>query len=512
MDAAVATAYALAVTHPSAGNVGGGGFMLVAMRGEPTVAVDFRERAPLATNIAHFNAMLAGGAMGPAASAVPGSVAGLNLAEQRWGRLGLAAVLTPAIELARDGHDVGARSAAALASSWPVLRRDRHARRIFGRRGRPLRFGDRLVQRDLARTLERIARTGDAGFYTGPTARAIVRAMGESGRIRLRDLREYRAVTREPLRFDYRGYDFATAPPPSSGGLAVAQVLQALERLRAHELAPGSIDEHHLFVEVSKRARAQRRLELLDPDDPDAPSSETLMTRLSAGALLALSPELDPTRATPTLALIHSALDGAEAEVEHTTHLSVVDAEGNAVSLTTTLSGGFGARYVVPGAGIVMNNALAGFGGTGTNRPKPGRRIPSSMAPTLVADESGVVAVLGSPGGDTIPSTVVQVARHLIDHAYTIDRAVEAPRVHHRFIPDEVRLETERPLDTSVLEGLGARGHLLRPHDHALGAANAIVIVRGVAYGHADFREGGLASGLANAPIRVVRATDPPAP
>jgi gamma-glutamyltranspeptidase / glutathione hydrolase len=511
IDAAVATAYALAVTHPSAGNVGGGGFMLVAANGQPVVAFDFRERAPAGLSSARLGALLANGALGPGASGVPGSVAGLNLAQRRFGRLSLAQVMAPAIALARKGYRLAAREALTISWAWSSLQQDPEARRIFGTPSGPLRAGARLVQRDLAVTLERIARGGDAGFYEGPTARAIVAAMGETGLIRKRDLKDYRAVPRDPLEFVYRGHAFATMPPPSSGGVALAQTLVALESLGAHRLQAGSADELHLFVEVSKRAQARRRFELVDPDAPGALSPEALAAWLLPEALLTRSPAVDPTRATPA-ALIHALYGAAERELEHTTHLSAVDADGNAVSCTTTLSGGFGARYVVPGTGIVMNNSLAAFSNVGLNVPKGGRRSLSSMAPTLVFDEGHVSAVLGSPGGDSIPSTIVQVARLLFDHGFTIDRAIEAPRIHHGFVPDEVRVESERPPQAAALVELAARGHVIRRKPAAIGDANDLIVVDGIAYGHADTREGGLALGLNHPPReKAARKAEPEA-
>jgi gamma-glutamyltranspeptidase/glutathione hydrolase len=420
-------------------------------------------------------------------------VAGLNLAQQSFGRLALERVLEPAIELARSGHALGARQALTLRWAWPTLRRDREARRIFGSARGPLRAGDHLVQPELAITLERIARDGDAGFYSGPSAAALAAATPKPGGIDERDLSEYRAILREPLQLDYRGYQVSTMPPPSSGGVALTQMLASLEQLAAHELQQGSVQELHLFIELSKRAQAWRRFELVDPESaPDAMSAAGLAPRLGGLALLGRGPAMDPTRATPSRA-ISPLYPDAERELEHTTHLSVIDAEGNAVTCTTTLSAGFGAGYVAAGTGVVMNDSLAAFGRVGLNLPRAGRRMLSSMTPTLMSKDGAVVALLGSPGGDTIPSTIAQVLRHLVDHGMTIDQAVEAPRLHHGFIPDELRLESSRPLPAPVLAELRARGHTLRPYAAPMGAAHNIISVAGVAYGHADSREGGLA-------------------
>jgi gamma-glutamyltranspeptidase/glutathione hydrolase len=228
-------------------------------------------------------------------------------------------------------------------------------------------------------------------------------------------------------------------------------------------------------------------------------SAAGMSDRLTPFGFLGSAPPVDPERATPA-ALVHPLYGAAERELEHTTHLSVVDGQGNAVSCTTTLSAGFGARYVAAGTGVVMNNSLAAFGKVGLNVPRPSRRMLSSMAPTLVMHEDRLTAVVGSPGGDTIPSTVVQVLRHLLDHGMSIDVAVEAPRIHHGFVPDELRLERDRPLSPAVLAGLEARGHRLRARAVAIGHANSILVVDGIAYGHADSREGGLALGPKSAP------------
>ena len=238
VDAAVAVAYALAVTHPSAGNIGGGGFMLVRPRGGPTVAIDFREVAPAALTRPKFDAMIKAGAWGPAAVGVPGSVAGLNLARDRFGKLPLGTLLLPAIELARRGHRIGARQAAVLSWSWPALGKDPAARAMFGEADgkHPLGEGSLLKRADLATTLERIAREGDAGFYRGATAKALVKALAKGGLVTLDDLAGYRAAVREPIRFSYRGLTIETMPPPSAGGVALAQTLLMLEQLGAHRL------------------------------------------------------------------------------------------------------------------------------------------------------------------------------------------------------------------------------------------------------------------------------------
>lgn len=496
VDAAVAVGYALAVTHPSAGNLGGGGFLLVHPADGRTLALDFRERAPAKLTAENFRAMIARQARDPAASGIPGSVAGLNLAHQRFGKLPLAQVMAPAIALARDGHALGRRQALVLGWNWVFLREDPAARAQFGRGGRALRQGELLVQPDLAHTLTRIAEHGDAGFYQGETARLLAAAMGSRGLITEQDLRDYRAVFRDPLSFDYRGYRVDVMPPPSAGGVAVVQMLLALQELKAWESPVASPDNQHRFIEVARRAHAQRRFGVVDPDSAENWDEAAHRARwLAPRSLLDTPPVLSMTTATKSRD-VHPLYDAAVKELEHTTHFSVADAAGNVVSCTTTLSAGFGARYVAKGTGVVMNNSVAAFGTAGEDVPKPGRRMTSSMSPTLVFRGDEPVLVLGSPGGDTIPNTVVQVLRNVIDYGMTIDAAIDAPRIHHGFIPDTVGTERERPLPPAVVKELKRRGHQLHPRG-AIGDANDLLLSGGVAWGFADLREGGLAAGPA---------------
>lgn len=502
VDAAVAVAYALAVTHPSAGNIGGGGFMLVKVGAEPTVAVDFRERAPAAITRDQFDAMIRRKATGPESVGVPGSVAGMNLAHRKWGRLPLKDVMAPAIELARRGHRIGKRQAQTLQWSWPQLRRDRAAREIFGAGDKPKPEGAQLVQSDLARTLERIAAQGDAGFYAGETAAAVARAMKRGGYITESDLASYRAIERAPLSGSYRGLRVEVAPPPSAGGVAILQMLGLLERLDAHRAEAGSAGELHLLVESARRAHATRRFDVVEPESvPGYDLAKKRAEWLDIDRLIAREPRIDRARATPS-GDVHPLFAAAMKELEHatTTHFSVVDADGNTVSCTTTLSAGFGAKFVVAGTGVVMNNSLAAFGTAGADQVSPGRRMTSSMAPTLVFRGNDLMLVLGTPGGDTIPNTVVQVLRHLVDHQMTLDLAIDAPRVHHGFAPDEIRYERARPVDKAVRKELAAMGHTFSKKLLPIGDANNILLDGKVAWGYPDPREGGLALGPAPAP------------
>ena len=499
VDAAVAVAYALAVTHPSAGNLGGGGFMLVRPKGGTTSALDFRESAPLALTRARFDAMQRAGGMGPISVGVPGSVAGLELAHDRFGRLPRASVLAPAIALAR-GHTLGAHQAALLAGSFKALALDPAARAIFGKEKKPLSVGARLVQRDLAATLQRIADLGRDGFYTGPTASALTGLA--RGLITSADLAAYRAKWREPLRFDYRGLTVEVMPPPSAGGVAVTQMLLMLQALHADSLAHDSAAELHLFVESARRAQAERRFGVVDPDAlSPALDAQKRARWLDPNAWLGPSP-IDEERATPSASLRPPPGDGA-VESEHTTHFSVIDAEGMVVSCTTTLSASYGAKLVLPGAGVVLNNSVASFASSGENQPVGGRRTVSSMAPTLVLDGERPVLVLGTPGGDTIPNTIVQVLRHIVDHGESLSAAVDAPRLHHGFLPDLLRYEPRNAPRPEVLRELTRRGHKLKPGRGAIGDANEILVQDNLAWAYADPREFGLALAAKPAPTRL---------
>ncbi len=493
VDAAVAAGYALAVTHPSAGNLGGGGFMLIKKPGEPAVAIDFRERAPAALTLKAFNKMIEDKAIGPAASGVPGTVAGFNLAQRKYGKLSLTKVLAPAIKLARDGHRIGQREALTIGWNWHRLKRNAETRRVFGRSAtKPKRRGTRLRRPDLAKTLRLIAEHGDAGFYEGPVADRIAAAMKPDGLITKADLKNYQAKLRKPISLMYRGFQVEIMPPPSAGGVAVAAALSMLQAAEAYKHPRFSAEYLHTLIEVAKRAHAVRRFGVGDPDTSRTDTPERRSEWVNGKRWLAMQP-IDKTRATPAAELT-TLYKAVARESQNTTHLSVVDKNGLAVTLTTTLSAGFGAKYIVPGTGIVMNNTVAGFGGVGDNQPKPGRRITSSMSPTLVSRRHQPELLLGSPGGDTIANTVVQVLVNLIDFGMPLDRAVNAARVHHGYTPDAFRYERARPIPKPVIEALKKLGHEVSKKRIPIGDANNILIRDGRFYGVADQREGGLAA------------------
>lgn len=475
VDAAVATGFAMAVTYPRAGNIGGGGFMVIhsADRNED-VTIDYRETAPAATTAQIF--LGADGKPDPAKSrdtalgvGVPGTVAGLALALEKYGsgRFTLAQLLEPAITLARDGFAVSDDIADTLPGWHRRLARWPSSARIFSRPdGTPLGEGDRLVQSDLAETLSAIAAQGQRGFYEGPVADKLAKAVTDAGGIMTpADLKSYQAVIRTPVRGTYRGYDIVSMPLPSSGGVVLMETLNILEGFQLADLKQGSPASLHLLIEAMKRAYADRARYLGDPAFVDAPIAT--LTAKDYAAKLRASISVD--RATPSKELVAAA--AAPREGSNTTHFSVVDGGGNAVSNTYTLNFSYGVGLVADGTGVLLNNELDDFTaavgasnayglvGFEANLPGPGKRPLSSMSPTIVLKDGRPVLVTGSPGGSRIISTVLQVIVNVLDYRMDVAAAVAAPRLHHQWLPDEVRVESGFPGD--VLPELKAMGHLI---------------------------------------------------
>ncbi len=511
VDAAVATALALAVVHPSAGNVGGGGFLVYCDGQGLATTYDFRETAPAAATERMF--LDEHGAVrdtsnhrGLLAVGTPGTVAGLWLAHQRHGRLPWAALVQPAVDLARDGFPFSTGMSDwcdRLARTTDAL----HAasRAAFLEDGaRPLLPGSTLRQPDLAATLERIRDHGRDGFYKGETARLLAAFMREHGGIITEaDLAAYQPVEREPVRGTYRGYGVIGMGPPSSGGPALIEMLNMLERDDLANLQPGSAPYLHLLCEVMRRAYADRAQYLGDPAFNNAIPLGRLLDKAYAARLRAT---IDPLRATPSDSALFSAA-WLPHESEQTTHLSVVDATGGAVSLTYTLEETFGSGLVAPGTGFILNNEMGDFNavpgltnrlgtiGTAPNLVAPGKRMLSSMTPVILTRGGAPALVVGSPGGRTIINTVLQVVLNVVDHELDIRAAIEAPRIHHQWLPDVLQYEARgfAPEDRRELE---AMGHALRKRQ-VQGCAMGIMIDpgTGVRSGAADSRsvEGGVA-------------------
>jgi gamma-glutamyltranspeptidase / glutathione hydrolase len=503
VDAAVAVGFALAVTHPQAGNIGGGGFMLVhlAARNE-TIAIDYRETAPAA--MARDVFLDEKGEADPRKSrdsalgvGVPGTVAGLALAHQRYGsgRFTLAQLIVPAIKLAREGFAVDDELADTLPRVQPRLARWPSSAKIFLKSdGAPLGRGDRLVQHDLAASLETISGNPRA-FYEGPLAEKIVAGVRANGGIMTRDdLKGYRATERPAVRGNYRGYDIASMPPPSSGGVHLIQILNILEGFPLRDLGAGSDAALHLMLEAMKPAYADRAEFLGDPAFVKVPVAGLTSKRYAAE----LRNAIDPDRARPAQS-IRSGNPAAH-EGDNTTHYSVLDAQGNAVANTYTLNFSYGLGLVAEGTGILLNNELDDFAakpgapnayglvGGDANAPGPGKRPLSSMAPTIVFRDGRVALVTGTPGGSRIITTVLQVTLNVIDHQMNIAEAVAAPRIHHQWLPDQVF--AERGLSPDTLRLLEARGHKVVTTATS-GSANSILVTSEGLTGAADPRQRG---------------------
>ena len=502
VDAAVGTAFALAVTLPEAGNLGGGGYIVAFLADrKEVVTVDFREIAPRASSTRMY--LDSDGKLRPRhrsgawAAGVPGTVRGLALAHARWGKRPWAELVRPAARLAREGFPISGDLAGSLnrqlARTVPA-KRATTGRTEFGRLcdfpesvaafgkpdGSPWRAGDRLVQSDLAGTLDRIATTGPDDFYTGRTAQLIARYMGEHGGfITLDDLKSYEAKLRPPVHTTFRGHEVYSIGPSSSGGVVLCQMLNILERFDLKADGRDSPRTLHRVAEAMRRAYFTRATRLADPDFVSVPVAE-LTSKPYADQLARSIGE----RATPSAELAPFPI--LDAEADHTTHFSTLDEAGNAVALTYTLEESYGAKCVVAGAGFLLNNEMGDFnlvpdrtdtrGGIGTppNRIEPRKRMLSSQTPTLVLKDHRVQVVTGSPGGRTIPNTTLWVVLNLVEFGLDPRTAVDAPRSHHQWFPDVLTLEG-RDWPKATLDALAAKGHHVRTIEHQ-GNANTIVV------------------------------------
>jgi gamma-glutamyltranspeptidase/glutathione hydrolase len=488
VDAAVAVGFALAVTYPRAGNIGGGGFMVLHLaRGNRDVAIDYRETAPAAATKTMFlddqgNPDPAKSRDSGLAIGVPGTVAGLALAHRKYGsgRFALAALIAPAIEMAAQGIAVTDDLADSLPRVADRLGRWPSSRPIFFRGDAPLREGDRLIQTELADTLRAIAAGGARAFYTGRVAERIAAAVREAGGIMTAaDLAAYRALERAVIRGSYRGNTVVSMPPPSSGGVALVEMLNILE---GYDLAKFGrrTDAFHLMIEAMKRAYADRAAHMGDPDAVNMPIAELVSKKYAARLRMQIG-----ARATPSADIRAGKPAGGEGR--NTTHFSVIDRYGNAVSNTYTLNFSYGVGLVAAGTGVLLNNELDDFTakpgtanayglvGFEANLPGPGKRPLSSMTPTIVLKSGRPLLVTGSPGGSRIISAVLQVISNVIDFRMGVADAVTAPRLHHQWEPDKTFVEPG--FDPAVLAALTARGHAIAPGaPHT--SANSIEVVR----------------------------------
>jgi gamma-glutamyltranspeptidase/glutathione hydrolase len=495
VDAAVAVAFALAVVHPEAGNLGGGGYMLIRMADGRTLAIDYRETAPRTAHPAMFRDRMEA-RVGYKASAVPGTVAGLGIAHHRFGSRPWHAVLERARILAEHGFPVSYRMELILPLQIPVMKRFPETARIFLHGAdRPLRQGEVLRQPELAATIRRLQRYGWREFYEGETARRIAADMAANGgTITLEDLRQYRALELAPLRGTYRGYQVLTVPPSSAGGVTLLQMLNILERFPLRLGTEGSAESRHLMIEAMKRAYRDRTRYAGDPAFVTVPVER--LTSKEYAAELAAGIRLD--RATPP-AELGETLSGDGGEAGSTTHFTIVDAAGNIVSNTYTLNDFFGSQVIARGTGVLLNDIMSAFSTRpgSPNAIAAGKRPASSMTPVILLHPDGRPwAAFGSPGGMTIPNTVLQVLINLVDYRMSLRDAIEFPRIHHQFTPDRVDAEPGA-LPLEVAEKLRSLGHTLNPRLRAQGDVHAVMIEEsGWRLGFSDGRRGGRARGF----------------
>jgi gamma-glutamyltranspeptidase/glutathione hydrolase len=505
VDAAVAVGYALAVVHPCCGNLGGGGFLLLHIPGKGERFVNFRETAPAAASADMFldaagEPIAAASRIGYRAVSVPGTVLGLETARARYGRLPREALIAPAIDLAENGFIVENADLRPLRAAARLKDSPAAAKLFYQADGAPLQAGDRLVQSDLARLLREIATDGPRAFYEGRVPAAIeAAAKAENGVIAATDFARYRVEESEPVHCSYRGYDFYSSAPPSSGGVALCEILGVLEGYDLGALGLRMPQTLHLVIEAERRAFKDRNLLLGDPNFLRNPIERLISKDYAA----ALRETISPDCATRSDAL---AAGPAPHERLETTHYSIVDGEGGAVSVTYTLNGSFGAQVMAPGTGVILNDEMDDFtarpgspNGFGlvqgaANAIAPGKRPLSSMAPTIVMKNGEVALVLGSPNGPRIISVTLQTALNVIDHRLPLAEAVSAPRIHHQWLPDVVLAEPGA-LSAETRRRLEEMGHAIE--DHApFGASEAIEIRAGVMTGVNDPRSpGGAARG-----------------
>jgi gamma-glutamyltranspeptidase / glutathione hydrolase len=498
VDAAVATEFALAVCYPEAGNIGGGGFMIIRTSEGKTDLIDFREKAPLLSSRNMYldktgNVSDSLSTDTHLASGVPGTVDGLIYAHSKYGILPFRDVIQPAIDLAENGFTLTSEQAEDLNYNRIQFINRNLIRPAFVKDSL-WKSGDILVQPALSETLKRIRDFGRDGFYSGKTARLIIKEMKRGNGILLdQDLKEYRSVSRIPLTTNYKGFKIITAPPPSGGGIILIQLLKMIEPFPVNEWGFHSLRTIHLMTEAERRAFADRSVFMGDPDYMKIPTEKLIGKKY----LLNRMSTFDENRASPSESVKAGSPDSYSSE--ETTHYSVVDAKGNAVAVTTTLNGTFGNSVVADSAGFLLNNQMDDFSikpgfpnmyglvGGEINSVQPGKRMLSSMTPTIVEKDGKLFMVIGSPGGSTIPTSVFQVIVNVIDFKMNIKEAVDAGRFHHQWLPDFISYE-ENAIDSLTAQNLTGMGHKLNLRK-SIGRVNAIRILSdGKKAGGADRR------------------------
>jgi len=503
IDAAVAMGFALAVTYPFAGNIGGGGFMLVRLADGTTNFIDFREEAPLAaTRNMYLDAngkLTRDSLVGWRACGVPGSVRGFALAHKKYGHKTWTELLNPAVRLASGGFPVSYHLAQSLFSAGKLFERFPQEDRIF----LAAHYGDTLKQPELAETLKRIRDHGPDDFYTGEIARKLAAAVqANGGLISLDDLKKYRALERKPLRGHYRDYEVITSPPPSSGGIGILQMLGMLDGSGYEKGGAGSAASIHFVAEAMRRFYADRSEYFGDPDFVKVPVHKLLSQRYIGNRRASI----DPLHATPSN-LIHPG-NLTPYESSETTHFNVVDSQGNAVAVTYTLNGGYGNGVVVPGLGFFLNNEMDDFAAKPgeenmfhliqgeANAIQPSKRPLSSMTPTMLLHDDKLFLILGAPGGSRIINGVLEVILNVVDFHMNVQEAVDWPRFHHQWMPDELYLEKGISPDTVAV--LRAMGHKIAPYENTnpvIARVEAILSENGWLEGAADGRGNAKAEG-----------------
>jgi len=498
IDAAVTAAFSLAVIQPRSGNIAGGGFMLISSeQNDEVVAIDYREKAPSKATADMFldeegNADSQLSRYSHLAAGVPGTVAGLSLALEKYGTISLKEALVPAIHLAEKGFVVTPPFSDGLKEKETMLKKWESSAKIFYKPdGSFYEPGERFIQKDLAATLRRISEQGAKEFYEGKTAELLVAEMAKhDGLITMEDMKNYSPTIREPVQGTYRGYDIYSMSPPSSGGVHVVQILNMLEGYPIAEYGHNSAQTIHLMAEAMKLAYADRSFYLGDVDFIKVPLKGLTEKEYAA----TLRKTIDPEKAVPS----NTIGKPQPYESNETTHFSIVDTFGNAVSNTYTINFSYGSGIVVEGAGFLLNNEMDDFSakpgvpnaygliGGEANKIEPNKRMLSSMSPTIVKHQGENFLITGSPGGSRIITTTLQVIMNVIDHGLNIQSAVAAPRIHHQWLPDELRIEEGISVDTIKI--LQKKGHRVKQQE-AMGAIQSIIIKDGMMYGGADPRK-----------------------
>lgn len=506
IDAAVAVGFALAVTYPSAGNIGGGGFMVIRLNDGFTTTIDYREKAPIKAyetmyqdSVGNFLPHLS--QEGTTSAGVPGSVAGLIYALENYGTMKLKDVIEPAIKLAEEGFILDYRLIESINYNYQEFLKYPSSKKIFTKDGKPFVEGDLFIQKDLAKTLRMISQKGRDGFYKGEIAdKIIAQIQSLNGIMTHEDLENYFPVERKPVISTYRDYEIITMGPPSAGGVTLIQTLNILEHTSFSKEDWGSSGYIHTITEALKFSFADRSKHLGDPDFYNVPVDKLISKNYAKELFSRISDKAIPSE------LIAPADFSAILESPETTHYSVIDKYGNAVSTTTTINSSYGSKIVVEGAGFLLNNEMDDFSskpgepnqfglvGSEANKIEPGKRMLSSMTPTIITKESKPVLILGSPGGSTIPTAVLQVFLNYIDFKMDIQEAVNAPRIHHQWLPDQIDYE-EFGLTKDVIENLLNRGQKLG-NKRMLGRVEAIAIENEWYFGATDPRGFGAAVGF----------------